>query len=407
VTLHKHVVLFITANEEFNAGERDSMKALALEIKDHERDDIAYITYKIPTTPSPVSGNPLSLPVDNALYAKIPTVDAETSDLVRQTAHLTLIGVGNSTFKTLVELHDAALKDIKTYFITHLINDIDDLRAIHTRHIHVFSPMKKDDLTPLDPDMAQGIALDMLETMPHTNTHLSQEDYKEFMATPNGQQMQKILDRKQDFAFVVLNGGTGIGETRTHYPYNEEEAAAHGYALGHHAKAGTALIVTHGGPRNLIDENEFGQMTMQAFAKAYTKAQSEKGDKPVILLEPFVPNRSYNAIKAGYVLGQSGHCVAFVSNAEGYGTMIGAIIHIDNHKKILGMFPFKAWSRDNPDLQAEDFEKYHRGGIAELYASPEGIIIRRHPQEVRTPANSGDPTRQIIEKLDLIHQEQK
>jgi hypothetical protein len=200
---------------------------------------------------------------------------------------------------------------------------------------------------------------------------------------------------------VVLNAGFETAE-KTRVCYKEDEAESHGRALGKKLAAGTHLVLAHGGPRNGQDDKALQTDLMEIFAKAYLEAQEAKGAQPEILREPFVMNGPYNIIKAGYIMGQADNCKAYICNGEGYGTMDGAVMHIDNREKTLGMFLFKALDSDKTKQREENTKKYHKLGISILTAGGDGSLqIQRHPEEQKTPALQQDAAEVITRNLGL------
>jgi hypothetical protein len=295
-----------------------------------------------------------------------------------------------------------------------MVDDASHLKGVVEGNVQLFATTTRQKLSEIDGDLAKSARLVALDAVPHTNSMAScQVEYDKFM---------HLLGRRKDcqedvvravieepFAFVVLNAGFPVGDKKEHMPYTEREATMHGEALGAHLPAGTHLILAHGGPRNLKDI-ELGGNAMEAFHMAYYTAQVQKArtrklcDSPYVICEPFVQG-GCNMIKVGYVLARRENCLAFISNSEGYGTMDGAVLHVDNSRTLLGMFPFAAQYADPTGQRQANILKYNEYGVAVLKEDEgrKGISLQvlRHPAEAATPRRTQDAAAQIVFSLAL------
>jgi len=409
-------VLFIVADESKNAGERDYMKALAAQIKGNELQDTEYLVYKLPVkgqstvaeNANDLSGNNKILPLTDAEYATIPRLNDETISLLAQTEDLEIIGVGNSTLEALCTAIAFANPDqnnrrVRASYITHMVNSKNSLKLINTMGIKLFTSAKFRTLEAMDSILAKNVDYIQLDAVPNLNSpaHSPETHYDTFMKTGNGAKMTKILDKNEDFAFVVVNAGFGVGEAKIHVPYTKKEARIDARSLSRILGKRTHLILAHGGPRNLTDENKYNQKTLYHFMKTYLKHQNQYGKPPEVMIERFTKGLSYDAVKAGLVLGQKPNCKAFISNSEGYGTMEGAIAYINNQEKLLGMFPFKSNNADPTGQRLENIEDYNEDGVAKIMFVNGQTIVQKHPHERITPYLRKDAAQFIVETLGL------
>lgn len=395
-------VIFACADETQFRGERDYMQALAADIKARGvREDTAYFFCKPNSTGA---GNIKTLPLSNADYAAIPSPESLPLQNIAGMNSVDIIAVGNSTLNSAISLSDlvtsnASSPSVTTSYITHMINDKDDLKKITDRGLTVFTPSSREDIAALDAGLTAKTRYVQLDAVPHTNTEAScRIDYDAYMNTPSCHAAVQIVNNEEPFAFVVLNAG--FPADGSHIPYTAKEAQEHGAALGRAMPAGTNLILAHGGPRNLLDE-EAGHNTMDAFAKAYEAAQAERDAQPQIIRERFENGLPYNIIKGGYLLSRAGNCIAFISNSEGYGTMDGAVLHVNNREKLLGMFPFEALYADPSGQRQANIGKYNCLGVTALSAKKGKLVIDRNPQQAVTPHSGKDAARQIVSDLRL------
>jgi hypothetical protein len=395
-------VIFVCADEAQFGGERDYMKALAADINARgQRKDTAYFFCK---QGSGGTNNPEAMPLSNADYAAIPSPDRLPLHDIAGMASVEIVAVGHSTLKAATSLPSlitggSNTPSVSLGYITHMIKDSADLKYITDRNMTVFSSASREEIAALDAKLAAKVNLVQLAAVPHTNTQAScKVNYDAYMKTVSGQEVAQFVSEKQPFAFAVLNAGFSVdGE---HVPYTEKEARKHGAALGHHLPAGTHLILAHGGPRNLLDE-QAGQNTVDAFAAAYQSAQAERHAQPKIIRERYAAGLPYDIIKAGYLLSHASNCQAFVSNSEGYGTMDGAALQVDNRKQLLGMFPFQALYADATGQRQANIEKYNQKGVAVLKAEKGKLVIEKYPQQTATPRSSEDAASRIVSALSL------
>ena len=378
------------------------MQALAANINARgQRKDTVYFYCK---QGSSGTGNVNAIPLSNTGYAAIPSTDNLPLQDISGMSSVDIIAVGQSTLKPAVAL-SALVTDnpsspaVKLNYITHMIEDNDDLKTVTDHNITVFTPSTRADIAALDKKMAARINLVQLDSVPHTNSKTSCKiDYDIYMNSPSGHSVARIVDKGEPFAFVVLNAGFSVDGN--HVPYAAKEAREHGAALGRGLPAGTHLILAHGGPRNLLDQQD-GHDTMNAFATAYQSAQAERNTHPQVICERYESGLPYNIIKAGYLLSQAKNCMAFISNSEGYGTMDGAALHVNNKEKLLGMFPFQALYADTSGQRQENIEKYNRMGVSVLGVKEGRLVIKKHPQQKTTPHSGEDAASRIVRILHL------
>lgn len=412
----KPTILFLVANEAQNAGERDYMLAIADAIHTNNHAGANYLICKVPTAQSDLAqsiselmGNVSCLPSTKSEYAAVPIINDDTAGLIAKRAEgpVDIVGVGYSTLpatltlKRDLEKNGVAVQSVK--YVTHQIDSTEALEAIISNKASVIGPFARSVLAGMNKKMVKNLDLVTLNSAPHTNTErLCRIEYDRFMKTENGATVAAMVEGNEQFAFAVVNAGFKMDNV--HKPYTEEEAYKHGYALGTPSlhtgiAAGTHIILAHGGPRNIADEVECGQLTMNAFASGYLAAQAESGASPKVLWEPF-RSGGHDMIKAGFILSHHDQCVAFISNAEGYGTMEGALKHVNNQTRFLGMIPFelqKSRATDGPNMEA-----YHMSGIARIVFNKEGrSIVERHPQEKKTPQDGISAAQEIVYRLKL------
>jgi hypothetical protein len=172
-----------------------------------------------------------------------------------------------------------------------------------------------------------------------------------------------------------------------HVPYTEAEAQAHGAALAARLPLGTNVMLMHGGPRNGLDEKA-GQDTVNAFKAGLAEA----GTIGEVAFEPFQQGLPYNVIKAAYIAARSPLCRAFISNAEGYGTMDGAALHVNRSTTLLGMFPFDALKTSQQRM--DNISVYNQRGIAVLEPFGQPGVTIAPPDDV-APLITRDPTEML------------
>lgn len=422
---HRRAIVIFCGDERHNAGERDYALALAAEIQARDLpDDTDYYFCRILTDPTEYHlHNSLGLvrsnfPLDNKSYAKLPYLNSDVVSWLRYGVlqpyeSVTIVAAGHSTLQQALKFAsglEQESRDISINYITHMVGG-GDIDRIVSSGTHVFAPITEDEINAsLSTSTVDDLRLTTLGAVPHTNSRiLCLQEYNRYVQTPQGKRAKALVDSPDGFAFAVINAGFEVGSPPTYRPYTAQEAAAHGRALGYQLAAGTHLIVAHGGPRNLRDENpnvgkgdtHTDQPTMTAFVEAYVAAQKERGGTPQIIEERFAQGLPYNIIKAGYIMADSANCRAFICNSEGYSTMDGAVLHINNRRLLLGMFYFQAQDADKTGQRLVNVEKYCRMGIAVLWPSKDGLIINNHIHSQETPRQHRDAAEQIVVKLGL------
>jgi hypothetical protein len=389
---NRTLLFLLSADENYNAGERDYMKALVAQISAAGlRRDTEYLFYKLLSEDKKAAqvaqdngGDPRVLPATDKEYAAVPFISPDASYRVKNAKNVKIIGAGHSTLDAAVELSSQLQVKAEISYITHMVDDRQCLQKIVDNGVHLFATTTRNKLTEMSPVLAKGVNFTKLDAVPHTNALAScKVEYDKFLReSPNREKVKQIIESGEPFALVVVNAGFEVGPDNVYMPYTEQEARHHGAALGElmandYFPYKTNLIAMHGGPRNLRDENpskekhDFhkSQKTMDVFAEAYYAAQKEFGKEPILVLERFAQGLPYNAIKAGYVMGGLENCVAFVSNSEGYGTMDGAVLLVPNRRKLLGMFPFYAQYQDPTGQRQENIDKYKKAGRL-----PSGVV---------------------------------
>lgn len=407
-----HAVIFIVADEKYNAGERDYTKALVGQLKRQGlREDTDYLFYKVQpkdkNEAATAGGDPRVLPENDAQYKNVPVIGTAALVEPRAAQSVTIVGAGHSTLKDVAELASyfrQTGKAVEASYVTHIVEAAPELKTIADNGIRLFAATTPEQLAAVDAGLAGQVAFTALDAVPNTN---SEEFCREHLARYNGG-AKAVADSGQPFAFAVLNAGFEVGEPKVYTPYTVEEAAAHGAALGKYLQAGTALILAHGGPRNQRDEGSVrkpedthaAQDTTTAFTEAYKAAQAAKGAEPEIVVERFAQGMAYDAIKVGYLLGRAPNCVFWISNDEGFGTKSAACGHIDNRAKKLGSFQFAAEYADVTGARQASIEEWHKKGVSKLSVENGTLVITRHPQEESSvPAEDSAPV--IVNALRL------
>lgn len=394
--------VFIGSDRNVNAGESDYTKALALYMKENNiaAEDVyfARISRTLTTTfdaAAAATPHVTGLPLTNEAYDSAPVFNAAFIDRVKSAGatDIAVMGLGHSTLREAVDCR-AALAETgcrTTLSFTSHILDAEQVDVLAREDARVFVPK-----SALGDGVTQRLGQNVtaLPSVPHTYTEKScREEYAKLLGGSQGAFYQKLVAEKTPFATVVLNGGFDVGGVWQ--PYLSQEASAQGYALGAAMPAGTALLLAHGGPRNLQDEKE-GHDAMQAFSLGYTMAQTRLYKAlPLIVEERFSKQVSYNFIKASFILAQEGRCLTYVSNAEGYGTMAGALSHVPQRVQ-LGCFMFGAAEKH----RAAENEIHHRMGIRRFVPAKNGCDVDIHPRESR--GVSSDPAQLILAQAGLI-----
>jgi hypothetical protein len=399
----KTTYLFVISNGKVGAGELDYMRALEHAITEEQRKKVNLLICKREFNSFHENASRINKTYHSP-YPDAPIYSAEMLDGIQ--GGVNVIGVGNSTLETALHIHaDMQEKGIpcQTSYITHIVNNQRDLERLCAHQVTTFIPSDRTVIANINPALADQLKLVEISSTPHTNTeHFCQIEYQKFKNSPNGAIVNSLYEDEVEFVFAVINAGYGAGETKIHKPYTKAEALDHGYALGQGMAPNTALIAAHGGPRNLIDETIHGEMTMDGFIEGYVQAQQKKGGTPLIIQERYLPGLAYDAIKAGYILTKHKNAKAFISNAEGYGTMDGAILHVHNQEKLLAMFPYKALYEDLTGQRQKNIDNYNARGIAILTVDKnKNLIINKKSDEKHTPCTRRNAAEQIISHLGL------
>lgn len=403
-------ILFILADESQNAGDRDAMKAMARIIAGHEDPALQYLAYKaadadaLITEARAITGDPRRLPTTDAEYANMPLLD--DAALTGINGETQVVAVGTRTLDAALHVQEmlrAQGVDPDVHYLSHKIDAV-MMKTIVDHQITAITPVTRDILKKLDETLGGAIKLLPIDAVPHTNLDVM-DDYIGFMATENGRIVHNMIMSGESYIFAVVNAGvniTGLGWQ----PYTQDEALAQGYALGAAQPPGTHLVLSHGGPRNLVDEKEYGEMTADAFAEGFRAAQKSKESVVTAVIERYTPDNGYNMVKAGLMLSQQDGCLGFISNSEGHGTMAGAILHANNREILLGMFPYAAQKLDPSGLPLEQIEKYNKLGICTLSVRPEDgrLAIAHHKSETKTPVQQSDAARKIVSSLRLAQE---
>lgn len=388
-----HLIVTLAANEAAHAGERDYYFSVIDEMGETAKGTaIASLKSGVAASCESCLTTVWQQAHNNADYALIPGFSTEALDHLayygrNRIERATVIGLGHSTLedifaaKATLEAHGIVTRG---GYVTHMV-DGDAYNALAANEITVFPPLPRPTGTTLD--------WRPLDSVPHTNTAASCRQHAEIYGqTANGQTLRSWQDSGADFGLVVLNAGFGIKQSPdtapVHHAYLASEACAHGIALAK-LQPQNNLLLMHGGPRNLADEKD-GEMTMDSFVAGLR----EGGSRGEILTERFVPNLPYNAIKAAYLAARAPNCRSFISNAEGYGTMDGAILHVDNSRTLLGMFNFQANTLEAQ--RVKNTTLYHGRGIALLSLHNGEGLIERAAGAMPTPVESRNAAADVV-----------
>lgn len=361
------------------------------------------------------------LPLDKIVYGNMPDYQPElVGYLLEDAASVQFVGIGETTMEPLLLSQRMACKagmKVKSHFVSHMIHAATDLQRLVKNDVTLFVPKTQDDLAKLDKEAAkQAVATGLLQrttSVPHMNIPaVCAANYDIYAQTTQGRDTIGMLETGQPFAFMVVNAGISLKNDpkRAYAPYMAAEAEEHGFALGQRLRRDavdgkpTNLILTHGGPRNLRDEKEFGQFTTNAFVRGYKKGQSKKGSSPNIMVERF-GEQPYDMIKVGFHMCRpespfARNCRVFGTNAEGDGTMAGAVGMLDNDITPIIMIPFQA-VREVSDRVATMKRMFH-SGIDMFDVTNYGSTLWRQVQNrPHTPLDGQNPARQIVQYLGL------
>lgn len=380
--------VFICSNEQYNAGFRDYAMSLCFELR---ADGEAPLACKIGGNPEHESGL-AALEPNNVSYSVLPAFDKEAFfESLPLDEHCVVLGLGEPTLDALIEVHDAnQIHSLSFGFVSHQI-ELGAQEALRTRAVTAFTRSQ---------DVDMGVDHIHIDAVPHTATEEILRHHAGQMAIHGDERIAEILNLRKDFAVAVLNAGFEVETPEGHkkyVPYTAEEAFEHGAALGHLLKPDTELILVDGGPRNLRDIDA-GEDTGLAFHAGYHDANNNQSFRTDFIYERFEPGLPYNAVfGAMYLAHERAECRAFISNAEGYGTMEAARLHIDNQQKLLSMYPFRANAEDITGERLANIVEYGRRGIS-ILDWPDYMNGLVPPQKTeRTPVSQVNASRLIIE----------
>jgi hypothetical protein len=417
-----------------NAGFQEAAIAITHELRDGavHASDVSFNFFRVPLDEEwknasiPSSGGihymgqtSQQLPLDKSLYGSMPDYQPELVDyLLDGATSVQFVGVGETTMEPLLLSQQKARKaglNVKSHFVSHMIHTATDLQKLVANDVSLFVPKTQDDLAKLDKPTARlAVEKGLLQrttSVPHMNIPaVCAAHFDTYAQTQQGREAIAMLETGQPFAFMVVNAGISLKNdpTRAYAPYMAKEAEEHGFELGKRLRkdaidgSATNLILTHGGPRNLRDEDEFKQFTTKAFVRGYQKGQGKKGSKPHIIVERF-GGQPYDMIKVGFHMCRpespfAQNCRVFGTNAEGDGTMAGAVGMLDNDVTPIIMIPFQA-VREVSDRVAT-MKRMFRSGIDMFdvtnYGSPMWRQMQNRPH---TPLAGQNPARQIVQYM--------
>ncbi len=385
----KKAYFFIGTDRATHAGYADYMQALGLALQGIDAD-----VYAARTSGGLGHGITRGLPTDNAGYDMLPALDmASARTVLARYDEIHVVALGQPSLQALDQAAHALSaggKRIESSAVLHLV-DTNDVALLWQLDATVYAPIEH---------APQNLDLVTLPCVPHTATLMACEaEAAKFAQTQNGQTMAQINRVGAAFACAVVNAGFTSAEG-DHTPYQASEAFAQGFALGRDMAPNTHLLLMHGGPRNLKDE-EAGEKTLDAFQNGYLRGQGEQKATPKVLSERFNTAAKYNAIKAAIALSHNTGCAAFISNAEGYGTMDAALA-LTPPGLPLGMFPFTAEERDATGQRRANTQKYNERGIDWLEVDAKGQLQKRYGGPRAAVKKPADPARIILEKLGVI-----
>ncbi|PZQ44957.1 MAG: hypothetical protein DI551_08945 [Micavibrio aeruginosavorus] len=79
------------------------------------------------------------------------------------------------------------------------------------------------------------------------------------------------------------------------------------------------------------------------------------------------------------------------------------MLHVDNDKKLLGMFPFAAQFADASGQRVQNIEKYNRLGVAILEVDEDRLLATLyHEHQQKTPVQYVDAAAVVLKDLCLI-----
>ena len=347
--------IFICSDESKNAGARDYAMSMAHELQAQGLPPA--LACKIGNTQHTQRGLKDFIS-DNKYYAILPLYDGEK--ILREFPEdetCVFIGLGENTIDAICDIYDRLEGSPHHFaFVSHILEP-SQREVLRAREITAFTPsdIKRHDISHV-----------RISAVPHTATTPILMHHAAEMLKHGDERIADMINLREEFAIAVLNAGfdveNDLGES-VYVPYSEEEAYEHGRILGGMMPKNTNLILADGGPRNLRDIAE-SQQTGLHFLAGYYEANGNNETAPKLVYERYEKDLPYNAVYgAMYLAKASGLSRAFISNAEGYGTMDAAALHIDNSTQILGMFPFMANALDTTGDCLEKIKEYNALGI--------------------------------------------
>ena len=167
-------------------------------------------------------------------------------------------------------------------------------------------------------------------------------------------------------------------------------------------------LALHGHFQQELEQNN-AQTFMEAFRDANADANFQDGAKsrPELIYERFEKGLSYNSTAAAMHMGGFDECSAFISNAEGYGTMDSAIRFVNNQDKILGLFPFRANAEDVTGQRLDNIRKYDALGIKPLVTTDYLPDIAAEEDRLATPRPQQNSARTVLEAYGFLYPEQE
>lgn len=381
--------IFICSDESKNAGARDYAMSMAHELR--AQGQPTALACKVGDTEHVHLGLKEFIP-DNKHYETLPLFDAEKIlPKIPEDETCVFIGLGENTLEALCAIHDRLESSQHHFaFVSHILEP-SQREVLRTREITAFTPsdIKRHDISHV-----------RIGAVPHTATTPVLKHHATEMLKFGDERIADMINLREEFAIAVLNAGfdveNDLGE-RIYVPYSEEEAFEHGGILGGMMPKNTNLILVDGGPRNLRDIAE-GQHTGDHFLASYYDANGNSDTAPKLVYERFEQGLPYNAVYgAMYLAKASGLSRAFITNAEGYGTMDAAALHIDNSTQILGMFPFMANALDSTGDRLEKIKEYNALGVRLLDVPDYMSDYTPVDANAKTPIIQDDASRIIID----------
>ncbi len=401
-------IIVIGSDEHMNAGFRDYALAFGYEAMS---ENIQAVACKLGGIKHPHEPALKKLPIDNTGYAELPAYseDSIRRELLQNPDRQTLIiGCGEETLEPLCALYDSfpGIPPADFAFVSHMLHP-QDKTLLKGRGITAF--------TPSEIRGEQNLHHVKIDTVPHTMTQARiEQDYKTMLETSsNADALKRMTGLKKPFALAVLNAGFDVETSagvKQRFPYYNDEAARDGKALGEMLPVNTSLLLMDGGPRNCHEqelEQNNAQTFMEAFRDANADANFQDGAKsrPELIYERFEKGLSYNSTAAAMHMGGFDECSAFISNAEGYGTMDSAIRFVNNQDKILGLFPFRANAEDVTGQRLDNIRKYDALGIKPLVTTDYLPDIAAEEDRLATPRPQQNSARTVLETYGFVYPE--